>query len=356
MTTDRVENEVTINFKYVPILQTKQNEYAALNELNSNIKLYVKPLFSLTNSDKERRSHSLPKQILDRWGNLPCYIDLDTNRDFLIDNQYYVDWVFNRLHSLNLSNVDAVISLSSSFAMLNAVKSAIRNFGIGLAIRVAITEVGANTLQKVNDLISECELTISDVDLIIDYGENVQPNSFLHFQSIQLTLANFTLNTNFKNIIVASSSMPKELPRDDYNPHGFVPRVEWQAFKLAQTTPNTIPYIFSDYGSVHPEEFESDAPVKPNAKIKYTLDSDYMLVVRYQAHVDGFEQYYDMCEHIVNSGHYFGAGFSSGDQYIQECSLRQTGTGNFGTWVKVGVNHHITVVINQIANLDGISI
>lgn len=348
--------EVTISFKYVPILQTKQNEYAALNELSFNIKQHVKPLFSLTNSDKERRSHGLPKQIKDRWGNSPCYVDLDTSRDFLIDNQYYADWVFNELHSLNLTNVDAVISLSSSNTMINAVNNAIRNYGVGLAVRVAITELGANTAQKVNELISKCELATSDVDLIVDYAENVQPNSFLHFQSIQLALSNLTSSTEFKNIIVASSSMPKELPRDDYNPHGFVPRIEWQAFQLNKTTPNAIQYIFSDYGSVHPEEFESDAPVKPNAKIKYTLDTDYMLVVRYQAHVDGFEQYYDMCEHIVNSGHYYGANFSSGDQYIYDCSYRQTGTGNFGTWVKVGVNHHITVVMNQIATLSGFSI
>ena len=65
MTTDRVEKKMTISFKYVPILQTKQNEYAALSELQANIKQHVKPLFSLTNSDKERRAQVLPKQIFD---------------------------------------------------------------------------------------------------------------------------------------------------------------------------------------------------------------------------------------------------------------------------------------------------
>ena len=344
------------NFQYVPILQTKQNEYAALNELATNIKPLVKPLFNLTNSEKERRARSLPKQILDRWGNLPCYIDLDTNRDFIIDNKYYAEWVFEKLHSLGLTNIDLVVSLSSSKAMLGAIGNAIKNYGFGLAIRVAITELDANTSSKIQDLIKACELSSSDVDLIIDYAENVQANSFLHYQSIQLVVSNLTSNKEYKNVIVASSSMPKELPRDDYNPHGFVPRTEWQAFELTATTPNSIPYIFSDYGSVHPEEFESDAPVKPNAKIKYTLDGDYMLVIRYQAHVEGFEQYHDMCEHIINSGHYYGSSYSNGDQYIYDCSTRSTGPGNFGTWVKVGVNHHINVVINQIANQRGISI
>lgn len=347
---------MTNNFKYVPILQTKQNEYAALNELALNIKPFVKPLFNLTNSEKERRAHALPKQILDRWGNLPCYIDLDTSRDFIIENKFYAEWIFDRLQSLELNNVDLVLSLSSSMSMLTAVSNAIKNYGHNLAIRVAITELNSDTSEKIDKLISACDLTDSDVDLIIDYAENVQPNSFLHFQSIQLVLNNLTANKNFRNVIVASSSMPKELPRDDYNPHGFVPRTEWHAYDLTSKTPNTLPYIFSDYGSVHPEEFESDAPVKPNAKIKYTLDGDYMLVVRYQAHVDGFEQYHDMCEHIINSGHYSDAQYSRGDQYIYDCSQRATGPGNFVTWVKVGVNRHITVVVNQIANQDGLSI
>ncbi|WP_262780128.1 beta family protein [Acinetobacter guillouiae] len=349
---------MTISFKYVPILQTKQNEYAALSELSPNIKQYVKPLFSLTNSEKERRAQVLPKQIQDRWGRLPCYVDLDTSRDFLIENQYYADWIFDKLYNLSLLDIDAVVSLSSSNAMLKAVNNAIVNFGVGLAIRIGITEVGVDTYQKINALLDFFNLTPSDIDLIIDYAENIQPSGFLQFKSIQLVLGDLAPDNNFKNIIVASSSMPKELPRDDYNPHGFIPRIEWEAFVLNTNTPNTIPYIFSDYASVHPEEFESDGPVKPNAKIKYTLDDNYMLVVRYQAHVhaDGFEQYHDMSTHLINSGYYYGHAFSSGDQYIYDCSARIVGPGNFGTWVKVSVNHHITVVINQIATLNGISI
>lgn len=293
---------------------------------------------------------------MDRWGNLPCYIDLDTNRGFIIENQFYALWVTEKLNGLGLTNIDLVISLSSSTTMISAIQSAIKNYGFGLAIRVSITEIDQSTNIKIKNIIDICELTTSDVDLIVDYAENIQASSFLHYQSIQLVLSNLTTNTKYKNVIVASSSMPKELPRTDYNPHGFVPRTEWQAYELASQYDNSIPYIFSDYGSVHPEEFETDAPVKPNAKIKYTLNQEYMLVVRYQAHVDGFEQYHDICEHIVNSGHFYGHNYSNGDQIIYDCSKRLTGTGNFGTWVKVAVNHHITVVVNQIASQHGISI
>lgn len=346
------------SFIYVPILQTKQNEYAALSDLNPYIKNHVKPLFNLTNSDKERRAQVLPKQISDRWGNLPCYIDLDTNNDFIIENKYYVDWVFDKLKTLNLSNIDAVVSLSSSNAMLQSVNNYILNSGAGLAIRIRITEINVDTNQKINDLLSFFDLSTNDVDLIVDYAENIQISSFLQFQSVELTLSYLTSGNSFRKIIVASSSMPKDLPRDDYNPHGFIPRIEWQAFLQSLNTNGVSTYIFSDYASVHPEEFESDGPVKPNAKIKYTLDDSYMMVVRYQAHVhaDGFEQYHEMATHLISSVYYYGNSFSSGDKYIYDCSSRNVGPGNFGTWVKVSVNHHITVVINQIANLYGILI
>ncbi len=56
-----------MSFVYVPILQTKQNEYAALNELSEDVKTAIKPLLSLTEVDKERRSREIPRQVAEKW-------------------------------------------------------------------------------------------------------------------------------------------------------------------------------------------------------------------------------------------------------------------------------------------------
>lgn len=345
------------NFQYVPILQTKLNEYAALQELENSIKEKIKPLFTLTNSEKERRAQDLPKQIQSKWGNLPCYIDLNINREFVIDSKHYATWIFERLNERGLDNIQIILTPSSSIAMINATANAIKNFGYSLAFRISVTEINIQTNNEIDELLTKCDLALKDVDLIIDFAENVHLNSYLHSKSIQQIYSELTNHRYFNKVIIAGSSIPKELPRADYNPHNFEPRTEWLSY-VENFDSQIINYIFSDYASVHPEEFETDVPVKPNAKIKYTLDSDYMIMVRYQAHVhaNGFEQFREIAEYLINSGEYYGQNYSSGDQYIYDCANNLAGTGNFGTWVKVAVNHHITVTSNQISNLFDTSI
>lgn len=51
-----------------------------------------------------------------------------------------------------------------------------------------------------------------------------------------------------------------------------------------------------------------------------------------------------------------GANFCYGDGYIAERSLQPDKTGNPETWLRAGINHHMTFVVRQIANLFGISV
>jgi hypothetical protein len=63
---------------------------------------------------------------------------------------------------------------------------------------------------------------------------------------------------------------------------------------------------------------------------------------------------------------FYGAGFSTGDQFIEAKGLyfneymqalsqnpkkRVGGTGNAEQWLRAGINHHIAVVVDQIAKL-----
>jgi hypothetical protein len=40
-----------------------------------------------------------------------------------------------------------------------------------------------------------------------------------------------------------------------------------------------------------------------------------------------------------------------GDEYISDCSEGSESTGTLTTWRWVGANHHITRVVNDLANL-----
>ncbi|WP_422802525.1 beta family protein [Sulfitobacter pontiacus] len=48
-----------------------------------------------------------------------------------------------------------------------------------------------------------------------------------------------------------------------------------------------------------------------------------------------------------------GATFSLGDKYIADCAAHAVGTGNSTTWKWVTINHHITIVADDLATLFG---
>jgi hypothetical protein len=57
---------------------------------------------------------------------------------------------------------------------------------------------------------------------------------------------------------------------------------------------------------------------------------------------------------------FYGKDFSYGDNYINEKGIHYDryikdpnikGTGSTETWLMAGINHHLTLVVNQIANL-----
>ena len=66
----------------------------------------------------------------------------------------------------------------------------------------------------------------------------------------------------------------------------------------------------------------------------------------------GGSQHAQLCNIIISTPNiYLGTTYSWGDTYINNCSNLQVGGGNLCTWRKVGTNHHITLVVNQLANL-----
>ncbi|MHA7685342.1 beta family protein [Cupriavidus sp. PET2-C1] len=50
----------------------------------------------------------------------------------------------------------------------------------------------------------------------------------------------------------------------------------------------------------------------------------------------------DVCQRIVNSGHFAGADFSLPDRYIQSNVTDGTNPGNAQIWRQINTSHHIT--------------
>ena len=70
----------------------------------------------------------------------------------------------------------------------------------------------------------------------------------------------------------------------------------------------------------------------------------------------GFAQFPANAQLLCERPEFCGANFSYGDQYIEEMGMQVEKPGNAMTWLCAGINHHMTLVVHQIAKLFGISI
>ncbi len=66
----------------------------------------------------------------------------------------------------------------------------------------------------------------------------------------------------------------------------------------------------------------------------------------------GFGQYRELCRQVSASAFYYGADFSEGDKYINDCASGSVSTGRLTTWRWVGTNHHLEKVSLDTANLS----
>ena len=89
--------------------------------------------------------------------------------------------------------------------------------------------------------------------------------------------------------------------------------------------------------------------MRMSAALRYTLDDGYLIVKGRNTRDHGMEQVRDLCKTLMDSGSYYGKEFSWGDNWIHECAGGAS-TGNATSWRKVGLTHHLAVVLRQLAS------
>lgn len=90
-----------------------------------------------------------------------------------------------------------------------------------------------------------------------------------------------------------------------------------------------------------------------NGKIRYTTNG----AIRYfrgssLRKPPRYQQYPQLAQSVVGSGHFMGRNFSVGDRFIYDCAAGTARTGNLGTWVRVDQNHHFEFTAVQLESLS----
>jgi hypothetical protein len=352
---------------YVPALRWRQGEYQALARLTAAAKDHIVPYitipevefdFELWQAKKTVQEHVHPfaARFNAKWGQRPAWVGvhasiadepMDDGRDIFTN-------VFEALRGFGANAIPA-IPLDASSSNIRSVGAIVRTDGLGVAITIRLEDLmKLNARPRVEALVASLDLSLDEVDLIIDLGApNFEPYAI--FASALITaLSKFGDLYGFRNFVVIGTAIPETF-KDIAKGADQIPRHDWLFYRvLLSKLPSSMRKPnFGDYTIVHPEFAPIDMrKIKSAGKLIYTTPTTWE-VRKGGAFRDNPEQMHDHCASIMASGHFNGVGFSSGDDYIAQCAARTKGPSNQPWWKFVTINHHITRVLGDLATLGG---
>ncbi|HZP34358.1 MAG TPA: beta family protein [Candidatus Acidoferrales bacterium] len=351
---------------YVPVLKGKEGEFAALEALTPDIHARLMPLIEVPDVPydyaNDRPSKSLDDHVAgvaDRLlrccHDLPLYIDLPWfQEEDLADGRVALEAILADCANKGLK-VLPVISRRSSAKYLAAAGAHAQTGGLGLCVRLLVEdfEEDVDIDSEIKRLLGVCGANENSSDLVIDLEDLGSEAS----HAVLVARSVFSMikgHDSWRRIVLAAASFPEDLREVNPERISTLPRREWELWKTLQKRPKLLPrpdIIFGDYAISHPEPTELDPrTMRMSASIRYTTQENWLVVKGRNVRQYGFDQYFDLCKALIKRAEFFGENYSWGDQYIALCAVGQTGPGNATTWRKVGTNHHLTVIVRQIAS------
>lgn len=376
---------------YVPILKWKSAEQRTLKDLSAETASHVTPLIELVMpkvsnpfKDKEKKTRKtadeqtaemllkfkesrlkeIPEEILKSWGVNPIFVDFSLLHDGASTTQLKIEAVksiFADATELGLSLIP-VLQLNDEFVLKDVVVSLARMSTDGFCLRVPPSDLSNSDIlnKKLQAFLDEHKVSREEVDLLIDlqatYGGEVDyADCFKLIQSLE--------NINdWRNLIFASGAFPKDLGECKLGDPNLIPRLDWINWsKRIQKKDLVRNPTFSDYTIRNPIFVESLQFLSPTTSLKYSLERDFM-VMKGKRHE--FEYFLASANLLMGADEFYGEDFSAGDKFIAERGRhypqymqdknegkKLKGTGGSEDWIYAGMNHHITLTVDQISNL-----
>jgi hypothetical protein len=353
---------------YVPCLRWRLAERQALAALSDKAKDSIVPLITIPDLEfdfedgtpkKTVGEHvgSFPKRYKEKWKTRKAWIDADLKiqTQTMPDGRPVFTFVFDEIRKFKAEAMP-VASLDCSATVIAQVAAIVAIDKKGVGIRARIEHVmNASFASSLDALLKTLKVTPEQTDLIIDLGTpNYEPYSAFA-AALAFALAKLPNLSAYRNFILVGCAFPDSL-KDVATPFGYIARHDWKFYLelLARISAGARAPMFGDYTTVHPAFTAAMdmRKVKPAGKVVYAT-TDRWYVRKGGAFRDNPAQMHDLCEDVVNSGHFSGPWFSEGDDYIARCAKKIVGPSNQTRWKSVGINHHIMQVIGEVASLGG---
>jgi Beta protein len=337
---------------YVPILKGKRAEFPALGALKSKKKLT--PLIEAVPSGS---AEQVPRGMSGQWPNeLPYFIDL-----LFLDDPDEAPDVDDHPVTLCFAEVVAqgqiaipVTGLSRSPGYQDAIQKVISEQGNGVALRLV-----PDDFEDVDELEATLEafpgflgVETEQIDLVLDIGSVGDSSAGTVAQIHRANIDLIPTLDDWRTLTVASSAFPLSLAplvRDQWNT---APRRDWRGWRQLVTgskPPDRLP-SFGDYAIAHPA-LPPEGRATILAQLRYATPDSWIIWKGRNAITEGYDQFFAICQNLVGRPEYRGANFSWGDAEIAQKAANVGSSGNAETWRRIGTNHHIETVLEQIANL-----
>lgn len=376
---------------YVPILKWKRAELGALKMLEEDHKKYITPLIQLVMPSvylykeedgekirksqeeilsekvaklKENRINKIPEEILQSWGTGPIFLDVS----LLYDDQSTTELKINSMKEIILqgikigSKIIPVIHLNDDLEIRRTACLLAKKFDSGICLRLVCSNLlNIDQLDRdVTELIAQEKLKMKDIDLLIDIKETEDnANKYIKYLNISQNIPKIS---EWRTFIFASGSFLKDLSNCKPDEENHIPRLDWTNWTNLMNKGLKRKPAFADYTIQHPIYEESSQFFHPSASIKYTLENEWLVM---KGKKQKYDNYLAHAASLVGDERYYGKDFSYGDKYISEKAEHFYkyiteknkgnnigGTGSTETWLRAGINHHLTLVVHQIANLS----
>lgn len=337
---------------YVPVLRWKRAERDALVRLTNDVRKRMTPLLELVLT----KSNS-PSKIADSirkywWGPSPFFLD-DMNWPEAETGKIITTMAdAMRFHGLL---VIPVTGLDRSKKHQSAVARIAAKDLRGACLRICPSDLQSLSLdENLDGLLKLLALAPEQVDLVADYqivSEFNMPYTVLCDRVPYLS--------RWRTFTVIGGAFPENLVKYDKNGEYHRPREDWSSWQ-SQVTASSLRRrpTYGDYTIQYGVFKPPPERAHVSASIRYTAP-EYWVIMRgeWLGNPDGtgYAQYAAHAKLLYEKEEFSGNNFSYGDTYIDRLRSRLDGTGSAETLLRAGINHHITLVVNQIANLFGTS-
>lgn len=356
---------------YMPALKWKQGEHLAIKPLTATQKSQVQPIAELPERPydwvKQKYTKSWDKHIDDivaatvnNWGTAHALaVDQVIDENDALSSNPGTPWeyLFDNMWKAGVKAVPVLSTRASASEQAALIKVAKTHKRTRWLLRFRVGQHGeVPAAGHVQTWFSNAMVALGvkhgQVDAVLDLGHVTGDPKILAASTAQV-LQTITALGEWRQVVLLSGGFPVNLAGvQKGNKQLF--RSDWDLYKrvAGRAELKNVSLGYGDFGMTHVDAFDGDPrKMVMSANLRYTHWKDWNVLKGKSVRDYGYDQYKDLCQILVLLPIYMQHTFSQGDaNYDKVANDAKVGPGNATQWRRDATNHHIHVVLHQLAS------